>query len=135
MNSSNNHGTPIAATPNYWLVGAMWGSGNDQYDLFIRRNYWKVGYDDEDQPLFAQKRDLMKNGDRIAIKKMLGQGAGEIQIRAIGVIKEIDPDDGTIYINWLLADLNRKAYAKGCFKTIHGPYQAQDPWIQQIFMI
>jgi hypothetical protein len=113
----------------------MWGSGNDQYDLFIRRNYWQLGYDDEDQPLFAQKRDQMNVGDRIAIKKMLGQGAGEIQIRAIGIIKEIDPDDSTVYTNWLLTDLNRKVDAKGCFKTIHGPYQAQDPWVQQIFMI
>lgn len=53
---------------------------------------------DEDQPILAQRRDLIKTGDRIAIKKMLGQGADKIQIRAIGIIKEIDPDDRTIYI-------------------------------------
>lgn len=135
MDANNNNTEQTITAQNYWLVGAMWGSGKDQYDIFIRRDYWQLGYDDEDQPIFAHKRDLMKTGDRIAIKKMLGQGAEEIQIRAIGIIKEIDPDDKTVYINWLLTGLNRKVEAKGCFKTIHGPYQALDPWIQKIFII
>ena len=87
---------------NYWVVGATWGGHEDQSDKFIRRGYWFLGWSDKDQPAQANRRDQMKRGDRIAIKKMLGQGSSEIAIRALGVIKEIDQDDKRIYVDWLV---------------------------------
>ena len=43
---------------NYWVVGAMWGSQNDQYEIFVRRGYWFLGYGDEESP--SRKIDAIK---------------------------------------------------------------------------
>lgn len=69
----------------YWLVGANLG-GHDTTDIFVRRGYWMMGWDDEDQPVFAQRRDDMQLGDGVAIKAGLGPGSSEIQIKALGIV-------------------------------------------------
>jgi len=120
---------------NYWVVGAMWGGHNDQYEKFIRRGYWFLGWDDEDQPAQASLRDQIKPGDRIAIKKMLGQGSQEIAIRALGIVKEMDKDDDRVYVDWIVTGLDREVPSHGAYKSIHGPYTEDDPWIQQVFSI
>jgi hypothetical protein len=119
----------------YWVVGATWGSENDQTELFLRRGYWQLGWDDEDAPDQANRRDQIKVDDRIAIKRMLGQGAIEIEIRAIGVVIDIDGDDKTIYIKWILTNLKRRVLSKGCFKSIHGPFTADDNWTNEVFRL
>lgn len=117
---------------NYWLVGANW-SGDDQAEVFFRRGYWEMGYDDEDSPNQAKRRDKVSIGDRIAIKSMDGQGASTITIKAIGLVKDIA--DRKIYIDWKLTNLNRKVNSKGALGTIHGPYQFLDPWTREIFCL
>ena len=121
--------------PNYWVVGAMWGGSDDQKDTFVRRGYWELGWGDADQPAQANRRDQIQQGDRIAVKRMLGQGATEIEIRALGIVREIDPGDKRVYINWCVSDLKRRVAAKGCFQSIHGPFPAADPWTKDVFQL
>jgi hypothetical protein len=120
---------------NYWVVGAMWGGQDDQSEKFIRRGYWFLGWSDDQQPAQAKLRDQMRPGDRIAIKKMLGRGASNIAVRALGVIKEIDEDDKRVYVDWFVKGLEREVPAKGAFASIHGPYLADDPWVKEVFHI
>ena len=121
--------------PNYWVVGAMYSGQDDQTEKFIRRGYWRLGWDDNQQPAMALKRDDIQPGDRIAIKSMLGKGSSNIRIKAIGVVKEIDPEDRRIYVNWAAVDLNREVPSRGCFGSIHGPFLSSDVWVSEVFHI
>ena len=121
--------------PQYWVVGAMWGGHDDQSDFFLRRGYWYLGWDDEDQPDQARRRDQIQPHDRIAIKRMLGQGSPNIEIRAIGIVKEIDHDEKRVYIDWIMRDMNRVVPSKGCYKSIHGPFPPDDAWTNEVFRI
>lgn len=120
----------------YWLVGATW-EGDDLYPTFIDRGYWEMGYHDKDKLDYAELRSKMQEGDRIAIKSMLGQGASNIKIRAIGIIKEVDGDEGRVYVRWILKGLRREVQSKGCYGTIHGPYsgRADSQWVGEVFRI
>jgi len=119
----------------YWVVGAMWGGQEDQSEAFIRRGYWFLGWKDIEQPAQAARRDQIKPGDRIAIKRMLGPGATEIEIRAIGVVKEIDEDDKRVYVHWAAKDIDRRVASRGCFQSIHGPFDADDEWARHVFQL
>jgi hypothetical protein len=118
----------------YWLVGANF-SGDDMFDTFVRRGYWFLGWDDKDKPSQAADRDQIQVDDRIAIKRKLGQGSPNIEIRAIGIVTEIDPEDKRVYVQWVNAKLQRQVPSKGCFASIHGPFIAEDEWIRQIFQL
>jgi hypothetical protein len=120
---------------NYWVVGAMWHGHDDQSEKFVRRGYWFLGWDEGEQPAQDNRVDQMRPGDRIAIKKMLGQGSPNIAIRALGVIKEIDQDDKRVYVDWFLKGLEREVPGNGCFAAIHGPYTADDPWVKEAFCV
>ena len=127
----------MAKARHYWLVGATW-SGEDQADAFYRRGYWELGWDDEAQPGMARKRNSVKAGDRIAIKAMRGRGADTIIIKGLGIVKEVGATDKRIYINWIITDLKRKVPAKGCFKSIHGPYSSKSKdgaWVREVFCL
>jgi hypothetical protein len=119
----------------YWIVGAMWGGHDDQSEVFIRRGYWFLGWADNDQPKQANLRDQIKIGDRIAIKRMLGQGSTDVEIRALGIVKEIDPEDSRVYIHWAVSDLKRRVPSKGCFASIHGPFPPDDEWTRLVFQL
>lgn len=119
----------------YWIVGATWGSGNDQIDTFLRRGYWQLGYDNDEAPDQATRRDQIRSGDRIAVKRMLGQGSPDIEIRAIGIVKEVDSKEGRVYVDWILRDLARIVPSKGCYKSIHGPFPADSEWTSEVFRI
>ena len=119
--------------PNYWVVGAMWGGQDDQSEAFVRRGYWFLGWSDAKQPGQAALRDQIRPGDRIAIKRMLGQGSSSIEIRALGVVREIDPEDKRVYVNWVVSGLQRQVPARGCFASIHGPFAEDDEWTQLAF--
>jgi len=116
----------------YWLVGASW-KGDDQKDAFYRRGYWEMGYSDNDKPNFAEKRDSIDEGDRVAVKSMDGKGKSTITIHALGIVKEVA--DGKVYIDWKITDVNRQVASKGKFSTIHGPHFYDDEWIRQVFCI
>ncbi len=119
-------------TPNYWLVGTNW-AGVDQTEPFVRRGYWEMGYEDDEQPDFAKKRNQIKIGDRIAFKAMDGFGASTITIKAIGIVK--DNYDKRIYIDWKLTDIKRTVQSHGALKTIHGPYLFSESWIHEVFCL
>lgn len=113
----------------------MWGGYDDQSDKFIRRGYWFLGWSDAEQPAQARRRDEIRPGDRIAIKRMLGKGSRSIEIRALGVVREIDDEDKRVYIDWLVRDVNRKVAGRGCFQSIHGPFVESDTWTKEVFRI
>lgn len=121
----------------YWLVGAMYGGNEDMYDTFIDRGYWEMGYIDKEKPEYAERRAQIQEGDRIAIKAMLGQGSSEIRIRAIGIVKEVDGEDGRVYVAWKRKGMRRKVPSKGCYGTIHGPYSLKNEreWIGDVFRL
>jgi len=121
--------------PNYWVVGAMWGGRDDQSEVFIRRGYWFLGWSDQEQPAQAELRDKIQPGDRIAIKRMLGQGSSEIEIRALGVVSEIDNDDKRVYVDWLVKGLKRRVPSRGCYRSIHGPFVPNDDWVKVTFCV
>lgn len=120
---------------NYWVVGAMWGGHDDQSDVFIRRGYWFLGWNETEQPAQARLRDQIRPGDRIAIKRMLGQGSPSIEVRAIGVVKEIDPQDKRVYVDWVVSGMQRQIPARGAFASIHGPFAADDEWTRLAFQL
>ena len=121
--------------PNYWVVGAMWGGSTDQTDIFVRRCYWLLGWADDERPELAKLRDLIKPGDRIAIKQMLGQGSPNVRVKAIGVVKEVDIADKRVYVDWLVKNLLRDVPSKGCYGSIHGPFSEQEAWTKSTFYI
>lgn len=122
--------------PNYWVVGAMWGGRDDQFEKFIREGYWDVGWKDEDEPKQANLRNQIKPGDRIAIKKMLGpKNPDNIAIRALGIVKDIYEEDKRIYVNWLVDDLERIVPSKGAYDTVRGPFKEDDEWVKEVFHI
>ncbi len=135
---------------NYWIVGAMFGGKEDVLNDFLKRGYWycwDIKTDRDDSPRIGnsigaqQDRFLqIKKGDRIAVKKILSMVSQEMEIRAIGIVKDIDINEWRIYIDWLsIGDsgkkINRSVDLKGCTASIHGPYTNDDPWIRQIFCI
>ena len=97
---------------NYWLLGADW-SGEDKKKQFFSRGYWKMGYTDEDKPSLARKRDRIVRGDRVAIKRRTGDASKPIIIQALGFVKDVE--EGRVYIDWLLTDLEREVPSKSLF--------------------
>lgn len=122
---------------NYWVVGAMWGGTQDMLPSFLAGGYWYLGYTVDQDAAQNALRDRMAIGDRIAVKRMLGQGSQEIEIRAIGIIKHIDVEDGyrRIYVDWVVHDLQRKVHSRGCFASVHGPFPSDDEWTRQVFCL
>ncbi|WP_018402895.1 hypothetical protein [Marinobacter gelidimuriae] len=128
----------------YWIVGAMFGGSDDAFDIFIKRGYWycwepDIEYDGE--AAVQRQQEKVKKivpGDRIAIKRMLGRGASDIEIRAIGIVTDIDHEEWRIYVKWLLEFGNknpRLVPLNGAAASIHGPYEDNDPWVHRVFSI
>ena len=118
-------------TPQYWVVGATWDTDNLE-DAFYRRGYWEMGYEDEDKPNFAAKRESIRPNDRIAVKSRDGHGADTITIRSIGIVKEVA--DRKVFVNWLVTNMDRHVPCKNYFGTIHGPI-GDNTWIDQAFRV
>ena len=119
---------------NYWLVGAAWGGVDHQDKKFVSEGYWMLGWDKEKQPDQYELASKINIGDNIAIKRMNGQGASDIKIYHIGIIKGVILEANKIIctVNWVATDLKRDVESRGCFKSIHGPYP-KDSWIEHIF--
>ena len=132
--------------PNYWVVGAMWGGTDDVLDTFLSRGYWycwekgdsSVADSDAGNSVSTQRERFtqIKAKDRIAIKRMLGRGATEIEIRALGIVKEVDQKEWRVYVEWITPrGFSRKVPIKGCAASVHGPFEFSDPWVREVFCI
>lgn len=132
--------------PNYWVVGAMWGGSEDVLDTFITRGYWycwdigeaSTAESDVGNSVSAQRERFLqiKSGDRIAVKKMLGRGSTEIELRALGIVKEVDSKEWRAYVNWITdGSFSRRVPIKGCAASVHGPFNFSDPWTREVFCI
>ena len=125
----------------YWVVGAMFDGKDDAYERFIRGGYWFCGYSEQEQPAQVERVNQIAIGDRIAIKRLLGQGSTQIEIRAIGVVKEteeiqlVDRKQRRIYVNWVIPELHRNVPIKRAFKAVNGPFPADEEWTRQVFQI
>lgn len=129
---------------NYWVVGAMFGGSDDYLNVFVKRGYWYCWEPDEINDVtssVATQRDRFKEirvGDRIAVKKLLGRGSSEIEIRAMGIVTDVDLNEWRIYVNWLPlweSDEKRRVPINGCAASIHGPFKYDDSWTQSVFCI
>ncbi|HNT36738.1 MAG TPA: hypothetical protein PKH07_17250 [bacterium] len=121
----------------YWVVGASWGGTEHQDQKFVDQGYWMLGWKEEKQPDQYAKASEMKIGDRIAIKRMKGQGQTGIRIFHLGVIKGVilDADKVICTVDWVATDLQRDIEeSRGCFKSIHGPYE-KDEWVEKVFCL
>ena len=136
------------AMNNYWMVGSMPAGKveNDALEDFITRGY-RYGWEKSTSPLESQgsgnsvknqreRFNNIKEGDRIAIKKIISIPDQKMEVRAIGIVKDIDHGEWRIYVNWLpIIEKNvpRIVDLKGCTASIHGPFQRSDPWVHEIF--
>lgn len=139
---------------NYWVVGAMWGGKveNDVLDEFLEQGYWycwdqKATPPDEETAgggnSVAAQRERFKKilpEDRIAVKKNVSVKEQKIEIRAIGIVKEVDLDAWRVYVNWIPiapqgTHLSRIVDMHGNSASVHGPFEATDPWVREIFCI
>jgi len=122
---------------NYWVVGASWGGVEHQDKKFVDEGYWMLGWEKEDQPDQYSRASQIKHGDRIAIKRMKGQGQSGIKIYHIGIIKGVILETNKVIctVDWVATDLQRDIEeSKGCFKSIHGPFE-KDAWVEKVFCI
>lgn len=126
----------------YWVVGASMLSGTQNVDTdFVENGFWALGYSkdgDETQYKLAQE---IKKGDRIAIKRRMGQGSSDIKIFHIGIVTGVVQDFSSqvvCTVNWIVKNKDLEVESKGCYKTVHGPYtrnKEYSSWIDQIFSL
>lgn len=94
-----------------------------------------LGYEDGPQVKLAKR---MKPGDRIAIKKMMGQGKRTIRITHVGIIRGVITDASNVVcsVNWVARDLDRqvKAKGRGSFQSVLGPL-SHDSWVEKVFCL
>jgi hypothetical protein len=130
----------------YWVVGAMWGGTEDVLGVFLKRGYWycwdpktssKPSTNIGNSVKRQRERFLkIQEGDRIAVKKMLGQGSKEIEIRALGIVKAVDATEWRVYVTWVTDEsFSRKVPINGITASVHGPFQNNDAWVREVFCI
>ncbi len=104
--------------PNYWVVGAT-VSGQNMSDDFLQKGIWFADRED-----VQERIDRIQKGDRLAIKSLLGQGATQVLIKALGIVTDIRSFAATpfkfFYVDWLdIRDENRRVPFHGFGATLH----------------
>ena len=118
----------------YWIVGASWYGTDHQDQRFVDLGIWMLGL--EDGPQF-EKVSEMQIGDRIAIKRNMGQGQDRIRILHIGIVSGFITETNKFIctVDWAATNLeDRTVQSRGCFQSVHGPFE-HDAWIQEIFCL
>lgn len=121
----------------YWVVGASWGGIDHQDQKFVSGGYWMLGWKEKDQPNQYALAEKMQVGDRIAIKRMKGQGQTGIKILHVGIIQGVilETDRVVCTVNWVATNLNRDiTESRGAFASIHGPYSS-NAWVHEVFCL
>jgi len=131
--------TPNSSETRYWLVGASWGGVEHQDERFVQDGFWMLGWEQGHQPERAAE---IASGDRIAIKRMMGQGQSSLRIMHIGIVRGVVHDTNKVIctVHWAATHLDRVIQeSRGCFKSVHGPYTKSDPatthWIEEVFCL
>lgn len=131
----------------YWVVGAMFGGVEDVLDGFIKRGYWycwdkKVPNGASSQGPHSVKQQIerfkqMKAGDRIAVKKIHSVQNQQMEVRALGIITDIDEEEWRVYVDWKVRfeHLERIVSLHGCSASIHGPFLYDNNDIRDIFCL
>ncbi|MBU3055801.1 hypothetical protein [Pseudomonas indica] len=122
----------------YWVVGAMFGGNEDNLATFIRRGYWYCWDPRRNQEIpqsVASRFPQIQIGDRIAAKRLLGAGSKEIEIRALGIVTDVDCNEWRVYVNWVVPVLARRVPLHGCAGSLHGPYEESDGWVREVFQL
>lgn len=120
--------------PNYWVVGASWGGVEHQDEKFLKQGIWMLGWEEGDQ---AEKASQIKEGDRIAIKRMKGKGQTGIKVLHLGIVKGVVLETSNIIctVDWVATHLDRDIQeSRGCFKSVHGPFE-HDEWVKEVFCL
>ena len=106
-------------------------------DLFIRRGYWELNPADGNATSRA-KLDCIQPGDAIAIKGAFGAPNPDIQIKAIGIVKEVG-EDRRVYVDWkkTFGERERLVPSMGAFGAIRGYNLDSDhsDWLNKIFRL
>ncbi|KAF0654178.1 putative phage associated protein [Cyanobium sp. Copco_Reservoir_LC18] len=121
----------------YWVVGAMFGGREDMLEEFVRRGYWYCWDPKLNREIPENVAELfpkIKAGDRLVVKKMLGQGSSSIQVLALGIVTDTDLEEWRVYVKWLLTDLSREVPIKNFMGSLHGPVEASS-WRDSAFCI
>ena len=124
----------------YWMVGATWDGRDPQDARFVENGIWMLGWAQEESKNQFNLAKEMRPGDRIAIKKMKGQGNKDICVRHIGIVKGVvdDVDRVICAVDWIVVDIHRDIASKGCFGSVHGPYTRENTdsdWLDKIFSL
>lgn len=122
------------AVTRYWVVGASWGGVEHQDQRFVSQGMWMLGREEGNQP---ERAAQIQPGDRIAIKRMKGQGQTGIRILHLGIVKGVISETSNVIctVDWVATNLDRDiAESRGCFQSIHGPFE-HDRWIQEVFCL
>ncbi len=122
---------------NYWVVGATFGT-KDMYREFIENGFWYMGWehyqsDTHKIDQFFNRVGKIKENDRIAIKRLMGQGQKNIKIMAVGIVKKVVKD--VVFVDWLVTEIDRQVPINGCVGTIYGPFLFSDDWTNKVFSI
>ena len=104
--------------PSYWVVGAT-VSGQNMADDFLRKGIWFANRED-----VQDRIEAIQKGDRLAIKSLLGQGATQVHIKALGIVTDIRSFAATsfkfFYVDWLdISRENRRVPFHGFGATLH----------------
>ena len=100
--------------PNYWVVGATI-EDQDHHEAFVRRGHWFMV---NEKPEETAKRVQIAVGDRIAIKRIIGHAAPEIEIRCLGIVRDNDLGEARVYVDWVLPNLQRRVPSRGCGSSV-----------------
>ena len=115
----------------------MFGGSDDKLSVFVKRGYWYC-WDPKTNPdvpvAVAESFPKIRIGDRLAVKKMLGKGSPSIEVRALGIVSDIDANEWRVYVKWLVTDLAREIPIKNYMGSIHGPVEPSD-WRANAFQI
>jgi hypothetical protein len=127
----------ISMQPQYWVVGAMFGGKEDRLAEFIHRGYWYCWDPKFDHVVPSNVEELfpkIRVDDRLVVKKMLGQGSPKIEIRALGIVTDIDILEWRVYVNWVVTGLSREVHIKNFMGSLHGPIEDTE-WRREAFTI
>lgn len=138
-------------TRQYFVVGASTNDdqNTDLSDTFITRGYWEMnarlkpsrpgvkGHLDDKSIV---RYNHIQVGDRIAIKRMNGQGSDKVIVIAIGIVTDLDEKEYKVYVDWKKTNMQKKVDSRGCFARIHGPFTINETsevrdWLNEIFRL